>query len=83
MAAVAAGGAVKKNPRGREWSIARDIVLTDEGQAHPMYSGKQAKFDGFIMHLDEVSQIPAGGRLLAGNAHTPVQALAVKYPRRR
>ncbi len=80
MAAMAAGGDVKKNPRGREWSIARDITLTDAGQSHPMYTGKQPRFDGFIMHLDEVTQIPEGGTLLAANEHTPVQALAVKYP---
>ena len=80
MAAMAAGGEVKKNPRGREWSIARDISLTEAGQSHPMYTGKQGKFDGFIMHLDEVARIPAGATLLAGNHHTPVQALAVKYP---
>ena len=80
MAAMAAGGDVKKNPRGREWSIARGITLTDAGKSHPMYTGKQSKFDGFIMHLDEVTQIPDGGTLLAGNDHTPVQALAVKYP---
>lgn len=80
MAAMAAGGEVKKNPRGREWSIARNITLTDEGQAHPMYTGKQNKFDGFIMHLDEVTRIPAGGKLLASNNHSQVQSLAVKYP---
>jgi GMP synthase (glutamine-hydrolysing) len=80
MAAVAAGGEVKAHPRGREWSIARNITLTDEGQRHPMYTGKQSKFDGFIMHLDEVTQIPAGGRLLACNDHSYVQALAVKHP---
>lgn len=80
MAAMAAGGDVKLNPRGREWSIARDITLTDAGRKHPMYTGKQNQFDGFIMHLDEVTRIPEGGTLLASNEHTPVQALAVKYP---
>ncbi len=80
MAAMAAGGEVKKNPRGREWSIARDITLTEAGKSHPMYTDKPDKFDGFIMHLDEVTQIPEGGTLLAANDHTPVQALAVKYP---
>lgn len=79
MAAVAAGGGVQKNPRGREWSIARDIRLTEAGRAHPMYTGKADKFDGFIMHLDEVTRIPEGGTLLAGNKHTPVQALEVRY----
>lgn len=80
MAAVAAGGEVRKNPRGREWAFARDIRLTPIGVYHPMYEDKPEKFDGFIMHLDEVSVIPAGGTLLATNKHTPVQALEVRYP---
>jgi GMP synthase (glutamine-hydrolysing) len=80
MAALAAGGEVKKNPRGREWSIARNITLTDAGKNHPMYTGKQSKFDAFIMHLDEVTGLPTGSRLLASNNHSVVQALAVKYP---
>jgi GMP synthase (glutamine-hydrolysing) len=80
MAAVAGGGEVRKNPRGREWCLARDIALTEEGRAHPLYQGKPARFDGFIMHLDEVTRVPEGGRLLAGNRHTPVQALDVHGP---
>ncbi len=79
MAAVAAGGKVEKNPKGREWSIARDIALTEDGRNHPMYIGKPDKFDGFIMHLDEITRIPEGGTLLATNEHTHVQALAVKH----
>jgi GMP synthase (glutamine-hydrolysing) len=80
MAAMAAGGEVKKNPRGREWSIARDICVNETGQDHPMYTGKPPRFDAFIMHLDEVTRIPEGGTLLASNNHSQVQALAVKYP---
>jgi GMP synthase (glutamine-hydrolysing) len=79
MAAVAAGGAVDKNPKGREWAFARDIHLTEAGKAHPLYTGKPEQFDGFIMHLDMVTRIPEGGTLLATNAHTEVQALAVKH----
>ncbi len=79
MAAVAAGGEVKKNPRGREWCVARDIRLTEAGKAHPMYVGKPVRFDGFIMHLDEVTRIPSGGVLLATNDHTRVQALEVRH----
>ncbi|MBI5029013.1 MAG: type 1 glutamine amidotransferase [Chloroflexi bacterium] len=77
MAAVAAGGQVEKNPKGREWAFARNIHLTDAGKAHPLYKGKPDKFDGFIMHLDIVTQIPEGGTLLASNAHSHVQSLAV------
>ncbi|MGE5265618.1 MAG: type 1 glutamine amidotransferase [Acidobacteriota bacterium] len=79
MAAVAAGGEVQKNPKGREWAFARNIHLTEEGKVHPLYKGKPVKFDGFIMHLDMVTRIPEGGTLLAGNEHTPVQALSVKH----
>ncbi len=77
MAAVAAGGEVAKNPRGREWGIARNISLTPEGRRSRLMAGKPDCFDGFIMHLDEVTRLPAGATLLAGNAHTPVQALEV------
>jgi GMP synthase (glutamine-hydrolysing) len=79
MAAVAAGGEVRKNPRGREMAVARKIRLTPQGRAHPMYEGKPDVFDGFISHLDEVTRIPDGGTLLATNDHTRVQALEVKY----
>ena len=78
MAAVAAGGAVARNPKGREWGIARDITLTAEGRRSPLMAGKPERFDGFIMHLDEVTRLPAGARLLAVNAHTRVQALEVR-----
>jgi GMP synthase (glutamine-hydrolysing) len=81
MAAVAAGGEVRKNPRGREMAVARKIHLTSEGRAHPMYRGKPAVFDGFISHLDEVARIPEGGTLLATNDHTRVQALEVRWAR--
>jgi GMP synthase (glutamine-hydrolysing) len=79
MAAVAAGGEVQKNPKGREWAFARDVHLTEAGKQHPLYKGKPSRFDGFIMHLDIVTRIPEGGTLLASNAHSTVQALAVKH----
>ncbi|MGD9251745.1 MAG: type 1 glutamine amidotransferase [Desulfobacterales bacterium] len=78
MAAVAAGGAVAKNPKGREWGIARDITLTAEGRQNPLMAGKPERFDGFIMHLDEVTRLPPGATLLAVNDHTHVQALEVR-----
>ena len=79
MAAVAAGGAVAKHPKGREWCIARDIRLTDAGRRSPLMEGKPERFDGFIMHLDEVIRLPPGGTLLATGDHTRVQALEVKH----
>ncbi len=79
MAAVAAGGEVRKNPRGREMGFARKVRLTPEGRRHPMFEGKPDVFDAFISHLDEVTRVPAGGVLLATNEHTPVQGLEVRH----
>ena len=79
MAAVAAGGAVAKHPEGREWCIARDIKLTAAGRRSLLMAGKPDRFDGFIMHLDEVTQLPPGATLLATGDHTRVQALEVKH----
>jgi GMP synthase (glutamine-hydrolysing) len=79
MAAVAAGGDVRKNPGGREWGIARDIRQTDAGRRSLLLKGKPERYDGFVMHLDEVTLLPQGGQLLAGNEHTGVQALEVRH----
>jgi GMP synthase (glutamine-hydrolysing) len=74
MAALVGGGEVAVNPRGREWGIARGIELNDAARTSPMLAGKPAKFDAFIMHLDEVTKLPEGTVSLSGNAHTHIQA---------
>jgi len=79
MAAVAAGGEVRANPRGREMGIGRKIRLTAEGLQHPMFEGKPPVYNGFSSHLDEVTQLPPGGVLLASNDFTHVQAIEVKH----
>ena len=79
MACLVAGGEVKKNPNGREWSIARNIRSTEAGKRSAMLKGKPEKFNGFIMHLDEVSRLPQGVELLATNDHTTVQAVEVTF----
>jgi GMP synthase (glutamine-hydrolysing) len=79
MAAVAAGGEVRANPRGREMGMARKIRLTAEGLQHPMLEGKPPVYNGFISHLDEVTQLPPGGVLLACNDFTRVQAIEIKH----
>jgi len=79
MAAVAAGGEVKINPKGREMGIARKIRLTAEGRDHPFYAGKPPVFDGFISHYDEVTGLPPNSTLLASNDFTHVQALEVTH----
>ncbi|MDP2999969.1 MAG: type 1 glutamine amidotransferase [Bryobacterales bacterium] len=79
MAAVAAGGEVRANPRGREMGLARKIRLTPAGLGHPMFEGKPAVYGGFISHLDEIMQLPPGAALLASNDFTSVQAIEVKH----
>jgi GMP synthase (glutamine-hydrolysing) len=79
IAVAAAGGVVRANPRGREMGIARKIHLTPEGRGHPLYFGKGPVFDAFISHVDEVTHLPPGAVLLASNAFTRVQALAVTH----
>jgi GMP synthase (glutamine-hydrolysing) len=79
IAVVAAGGEVQPNPNGREMGIARKIALTDDGLRHPIYQGKQPVFDGYTSHDDHITQLPKGAVVLAGNAWTPVQAVAVAH----
>ncbi len=78
MASIVCGGEVAVNPRGREWGIARDIELTKAASASPMLVGKPVRYNGFIMHLDEVTRLPEGTPLLATNGHTHVQAAVVE-----
>ena len=79
IAVTAAGGIVRPNPRGREMGIARKIALTPEGRGHPLYAGKANVFDAFISHVDEITHLPAGAVLLASNAFTHMQAVAVTH----
>jgi len=74
MAAQVEGGEVEVNPRGREWGIATGIELNDAGKKSPMLAGKPDIFDGFIMHLDEVTRLPDDTDSFGGNTHTPIQA---------
>lgn len=81
IAVVAAGGEVRKSARGREIGIARKVRLTPAGRRHPMYEGKPDVFDAFASHLDEVTRLPAGAIVLAGNEHSDVQALEIRHKR--
>jgi len=79
VATVAAGGEVQRNPRGREWGVARDIVRTAEGKTSLLLRGKPDRYSGFTMHLDEVTKLPQEAKLLATGEHTRVQAIEVTY----
>lgn len=77
ITAIAAGGAVGPARNGREIVVARDIELTEAGRDHPMFSGKPARFDAVAVHADEVVTRPAAMRVLAANAHSPIQAAEI------
>jgi GMP synthase (glutamine-hydrolysing) len=67
VAVTAAGGAVRANPRGREFGFARRILLSEAGRGHPLFCGKPAVFEAPTVHRDEVASLPAGARVLADN----------------
>lgn len=79
MAAVAAGGEVQAMKNGRETFVVPQITLTEDGKRSRLYEGKPEQFAGFINHLDEVTQMPSGAKLLATGDHCHIQALEVIY----
>ena len=81
IAAVAAGGEVAPCAKGREFGFAREITPTAEGRAHPMLARRGPAYDAPCVHEDEVVRLPEGATLLAGNAHSPVQAAIIPLGR--
>lgn len=75
---AAAGGSVRKNPKGREIGFGRGIRLTEAGRKHPMYVGKLEVFNAPTVHLDEVETLPPGTTVLAANAMSDVQSAEIK-----
>lgn len=79
VAAVATGGTVRRNPKGREFGFARAITLTQAGVTHPMFRGKGPVFAATAIHFDEVETLPPGALVLAGNAMSRVQAAEIPW----
>jgi GMP synthase (glutamine-hydrolysing) len=75
---VAAGGSVRKNPKGRELGFGRGIRLTEAGRKHPMYAGKLDVFNAPTVHLDEVETLAPGTSVLATNAMSAVQSAEIR-----
>ncbi len=75
---TAAGGQVRRNPKGREIGFGRGIRLTDAGRRHPMYAGKVEIFNAPTVHLDEVETLPPGATVLATNAMSEVQSVEIR-----
>jgi GMP synthase (glutamine-hydrolysing) len=67
VAVTAAGGKVRRNPRGREFGFGRRITLNDAGRAHRMYQGKPPVFEAPTVHQDDVVALPPGATALAEN----------------
>ena len=75
---AAAGGSVRKNPKGRELGFGRGIRLTEAGRKHPMYIGKHEVFNAPTVHLDEVETLAPGTTVLATNAMSEVQSAEIR-----
>ncbi len=75
---AAAGGAVRRNPKGREIGFGRGIRLTEAGRKHPMYVGKLDVFNAPTVHLDEVETLAPGTTVLATNAMSDVQSAEIR-----
>jgi GMP synthase (glutamine-hydrolysing) len=75
---AALGGTVHLNPKGREIGVARRIAPTEAGRRHALFDGKSGPFDALCSHEDEVETLPSGAELLASNAVSSVQAMAIR-----
>ena len=76
LAAKLAGGRVERNPKGREFIVARKISLTSAGENHRMMERRNSTFDGIAEHADHVAELPEGAVRLAGNDFSHIQAAA-------
>ncbi len=77
IAAVAGGGEVAFNPKGREVGFARKLYKTEAGVDHALLSGRPPVFDAPCIHYDEVIRLPNNATLLASNDHSLVQAAVI------
>ena len=80
---VAAGGSVRKNPKGREIGFGRRIRLTAAGRGHPMYAGKDEVFNSVTVHLDEVESVAPGTQVLSSNLTSAVQSAEIRVGKAR
>jgi GMP synthase (glutamine-hydrolysing) len=76
LLAEAFGGAVGRNPLGRELGTVR-CALTPEGREDPLFEGIPAEFEVQATHEDDVRALPPRAELLATNAWSRVQAFRI------
>jgi GMP synthase (glutamine-hydrolysing) len=70
------GSAVVRNPRGREIGSV-EIALTEQGRQDPLFTGLPQTFTVQATHEDIVAEAPPESIVLAGNANTANQAMAI------
>ncbi|WP_299348475.1 type 1 glutamine amidotransferase [uncultured Shimia sp.] len=75
LAAVVLGGDVGASPNGFEIGPAKNITRSELGAAHAMMAGRSDGWAVPCVHRDEVQKLPEGATLIAGNPHSPVQAM--------
>ncbi len=75
---TAAGGKVRKNPKGLEAIVAKNIKLNENGIIHPMYKNKNKKFNAFCWHYDEAEILPNNTNVLASNNISDYQSISFK-----
>ena len=74
--AVALGGEVSENPRGREMGTVR-IHLTPEGLSSPLLAGLGPSAKVNLVHRTHVTRIPEGAVRLAYNRMTSIQSFGI------
>ncbi len=73
LVAQALGGAVERNPRGREIGT---VLVRREGD-DPLFASVPTELVVNATHVDSVTRLPEGARRLASSALEPTQAFAV------
>ena len=72
---TAAGGVIRKNPKGLEAVVAKEITITEKGLTHDMYKRKNKVFDAFCWHYDDTQTLPSNSHILASNDMSAVQSI--------
>lgn len=73
MIAQALGGRVERNPRGREIGSVRLTRVADD----PIFAGLPRSFDVNATHVDAVTRLPPGARLLATTSLDEASAFSI------
>src|SRR5690606_29329114 len=64
---------------GLEFGISKPIELTELGRQSPFFSYRKTAYSALCIHFDEVIGVPDNAQILAGNAHSKVQAMTINY----